>query len=115
MSYLKKNTIDKWLDDIMIKIEYKQNEAVNTLDNHNNEEDKTVEDKEGNNNINEKHFPKLESNHCLLREKAEDFNFGFKFDKNIEIKALKSKIIPKKSYDGIAFMKMLLEDLREIK
>lgn len=115
MNYMKNNAIDKWLNDIMIIIEEKQNEPVNTIDTKNYDDLKNGQDKADNSNINENHFPKLESTHCLLKEKTEDFNFGFKFNKKIEINALKSKILPKKNYDGIVFMKLLLEDFREMK
>ena len=113
LNYLKKNVIDKWLDDILIKIDIKQNETINTIDNKNNEDSKKEENEE-NNIINEKHFPILESTHCILKEKTEEFDFGIKFNKNIEITGFKSKIYSKKNYDGIAFIKTLLEDLKEI-
>ena len=112
MHYLKKNNLDKWLEDIINKVEKKQNEGVNNIDAKNMENEEQIEEKSG---INETHFPKLESNHCILEEKTADFNFDIKFNKNIEIKPLKNKIEAKKSYDGIVFIKLLLEDLKEIK
>ena len=115
MNYLKKNKLDKWLEDIIQKIEIKQNEGVNTIDTKNNEDLKNEEQKKEITEINEANFPKLESNHSILTEKTQDFNFGIKFNKNIEIKGAKTKMVTKKSYDGIEFIKLLLEDLKTIK
>ena len=115
MNYLKKNKLDKWLEDIIQKIEIKQNEGVNTIDTKNNEDFKNEEPKKEITEINEANFPKLDSNHSILTEKTQDFNFGIKFNKNIEIKGAKTKMVTKKSYDGIEFIKLFLEDLKTIK
>ena len=114
MNYLKKNSIDKWLSDIMNKIDTKQNESSKTLDIKNSEEISIEEEIGTNINIKESNFPKLESTHCILLEKTEDFNFGIKFNKKIEITGIKNKISPKKNFDGIAFMKLLMDDLKDI-
>ena len=114
MNYLKKNAIDKYLNDIINKIDSKQNESSNTLEIKNSDIISYEESFEVNNNINENNFPKLESSHCILNEKTEDFNFGIKFNKNIEITGFKNKTETKKSFDGIAFMKLLLEDIKDI-
>ena len=115
LTYLKKNKLDKWLKNIIQKIETKQNEAFNTIDTKNNDDLKNEEQKREKSEINENNFPKLESSHCILGEKTQDFNFGIKFSKDIEIKGTKNKVLTKKSYDGIEFIKLLLEDLKQIK
>ena len=114
MNYLKKNAIDKYLNDIINKIDSKQNESSNTLEIKNSDIISYEESFEVNNNINENNFPKLESSHCILNEKTEDFNFGIKFNKNIEITGFKNNTETKKSFDGIAFMKLLLEDIKDM-
>ena len=115
LTYLKKNKLDKWLKNIIQKIETKQNEAFNTIDTKNNDDLKNEEQKREKSEINENNFPKLETSHCILGEKTQDFNFGIKFNKDIEIKGTKNKVLTKKSYDGIEFIKLLLEDLKQIK
>jgi hypothetical protein len=79
LTYLKKNKLDKWLKNIIQKIETKQNEAFNTIDTKNNDDLKNEEQKKEKSEINENNFPKLESSHCILGEKTQDFNFGIKF------------------------------------
>ena len=46
--------------------------------------------------------------------KNDDFKFGIEFNKNIEITAVKTKNVVKKNYDGFAFIKLLLEDLKVV-
>ena len=104
--------MDKWLEDIINKIENKQNEKANTID-YKNDEDLSTD--EINIIVDEKRFPKLQSSHCILSEKNEDFHFGIKFNKNIEINVKKKNNATKKNYDGVAFIKLLIEDLKEIK
>ena len=102
------------MNDLISKIDSKQNESTNTLEIKNSEGISYEESIEGNITINENNFPKLESNHCILGEKREDFNFGIKFNKNIKITEFKNKTEPKKNFDGIAFMKLLLEDVKDM-
>ena len=112
LKYFKKNNLDKWLEDIINKIENKQNEKAHTID-YKNIEDLSTD--EINIIVDERRFPKLQSSHCILAEKNEDFHFGIKFNKNIEINVKKKNISTKKNYDGFAFIKLLIEDLKEIK
>ena len=114
LNYLKKNAINKWLDEIMIVIDIKQKEGISTNDAKNVEDSKKEDDLSENSYVNETDFPKLPSSHCILRENTEDFNLGIKFDKNIEITGLKRKSTIRKNYDGIAFMKILQEDFKGI-
>ena len=114
LNYLKKNAINKWLDEIMIVIDIKQKEGISTNDAKNVEDSKKEDDLSENSYVNETDFPKLPSSHCILRENTEDFNLGIKFDKNIEITGLKRKSTIRKNYDGIAFMKILQEEFKGI-
>jgi hypothetical protein len=111
LNYFKKYNLNTWLEDLVNKLETKQNEQTNTISSKNIEDLST---EEVNFNIDETRFPKLKSSHCILGEKNNDFNFGIKFNKNIEINLKKNKAT-KKNYDGLAFMKLLIEDLKDIK
>ena len=114
LDYIKNNKIDKWLEEIMDVIDKKLNEATNTIETKNNDDIKNEDEIPKNNNINETNFPLFESNHCILLEKTDDFKFGIEFNKNIEITAVKTKNVVKKNYDGFAFIKLLLEDLKVV-
>ena len=113
LKYLKYKGIDKWLDEIINKINNIKNE-MGTFDNL--DEDEAI-----NMNIllTETDFPKLECNHSILREETKEFNFDFlknKRDiKKMLINAKKAKNENINSCDSIVLLKRLQEDIKEIK
>ena len=119
LKYLKNKGIEKWLDEIINKINNKSDVATVDI-NTSNEEDEQI-----NMNIllTYDNFPKLECDHCILREKTNEFNFGIDFTKNKDIENLKKKNIEKKgkrnnsitSCDSIVLLRRLQDDIREIK
>ena len=118
LKYLKNKGIDNWLDEIINKINNNNCKSeMNTIENN--------EDEDENINMNilltEANFPKLTSEHCILKEKISEYNFGFKFQKyskkySIKIKdnSKKGKISSINSGDSIVLLRRLQDDLREI-
>ena len=115
LKYLKNKGIDTWLDEIINKINNTKSEMA-TIEN--NDEDEQI-------NVNllltNENFPKLESNHCILREKTNEFNFGINHINSKELGQIKKKATSKKgknnsinSYDSIVLLRRLQDDIREI-
>ena len=116
---MKNKGIQKWLDEIINKINDKGDKATN--DNYDdNDEDEQIS---MNILLTENNFPKLESNHCILREKTNEFNFGIDFIKIKDLENIKRKNNEKKgrknnsvtSCNSIVLLRRLQDDLRETK
>jgi len=119
LKYLKNKGINTWLDEIINKINNNtKNEKATADNNDNNDDDEQI-------NINllltNDNFPKLESTHCILREKTNEFNFGTNFKNNKELEYIKKKSTSKKgknnsvnSCDSIVLLRRLQDDIREI-
>ena len=119
LKYLKNKGIQKWLDEIINKINDKGDKATN--DNYDdNDEDEQIS---MNILLTENNFPKLESDHCILREKTNEFNFGIEFIKIKDLENIKRKNNEKKgrknnsvtSCNSIVLLRRLQDDLRETK
>ena len=120
LKYLKNKNIDNWLDEIINKIYNAKSEMTtiekndNNINNVDNDEDISM-----NRLLTEGNFPKLESNHCILKEKSNDFNFGIDFRKSQDIKSLQIKSHSKKgkhtsinSCDSIVLLRRLQDDIK---
>ena len=118
LKYLKNKGIDKWLDEIINKINNNNCKSeMNTIEN-NDDEDENIK---MNFVLTEDNFPKLMSDHCILIEKINEYNFGFQFQKkqkyvhtNIKANSKKGKISSINSGDSIVLLRRLQDDLREI-
>ncbi len=115
---MKNKSIDKWLDEIIKKINNSKGEAGTIdIDDNNDEEDRI------NMNIlfTDTNFPKLEFDHHILGEKGNDFNFVVITNNDAIEKKIKKKTNSKKgknesitSYDSIILLKRLQEDIRSV-
>ena len=113
LKYLKNKGIDTWLDEIINKINNTKSEMATIEKDDNNDDDEI--------NVNllltYENFPQLECNHCILREKTNDFNFNItkglgQIKKKATSKKGKNNII--NSCDSIVLLRRLQDDIREI-
>ena len=120
LKYLKNKNIDNWLDEIINKI-YNAKSEMATIENNDNNINNVDNDENISMNrlLTEGNFPKLESNHCILKEKSNDFNFGIYFRKSQDIKSLQIKSHSKKgkhtsinSCDSIVLLRRLQDDIK---
>ena len=117
LKYLKIKGIEKWLDEIINKINNSKSETGTIEINANNDEEERS-------NINilltESNFPKLECDHYILGEKASDLNHAINnnntIDKNIKKKtnSKKGKNESINSHDSIILLRRLQDDIRDI-
>jgi len=116
LKYLKDKGIDNLLNEIIKKINNSREKKESDENNNDNEDDEHI-------NMNflltNGNFPKLECNHCILKEKTNEFNIGKEFIKKLEENSnakkpsLKNaKII--KSNDIINLLKKLKEDINGV-
>jgi hypothetical protein len=114
LKYLKDKGISNWLDEIIKKIN-------NSQDKKDSDDNNDADDEHINMNflLTDDNFPKLDCNHCILKEKTNEFNIGKEFIKKLEEsineknKSLKNaKII--KSIDSVNLLKKLQEDINGV-
>ena len=115
LKYLKDKGINKWLDEIIKKINNSQEKKDSDENNDANEDE---------DNINmsflltNENFPKLDCNHCILKEKTKEFNIGKEFIKKLEennnTKKQNSKNTKIKSNGSVNLLKKLQEDINGV-
>ena len=116
LKYLKDKGINKWLDEIIKKINNSQNKKESDENKDVNEDDEHIN---MNSLLTNDNFPKLESNHCILKEKTNEFNIGKEFIKKLEEKKNEKNPNSKnakniKSNESIKLLKKLKEDINEV-
>ena len=120
LKYLKDKGISNWLNEIIKNVNNDKNEKK--LKDKKNSNGIIIDDDEiiyVNSLLTEENFPKLENNHSILKEKANEFNIGKDFMKKSEKNYSTEKSDSKptkiiKSSDSIKLLIKLQEDINKI-
>jgi hypothetical protein len=114
LKYLKDKGINNWLNEIIKKLN-------NSQDKKDSGENNDADDDHINMNflLTNENFPKLECNHCILKEKTNEINIGKEFIKKLEENNNAKKQSPKntkniKSNDSINILKKLQEAINGV-
>ena len=116
LKYLKNKGIAQWLDEIINKIN-NDNKEIAIVENVDEDEQVKMNFLLTNDN-----FPRLESAHCILKEKTNDFNFDINLMKTQELENIennnnspnKEKKIGVTRCDSIVLLRRLKDDIKEL-
>ena len=116
LKYLKDKGISSWLNVIIKKINNSQDKKESDENNDANDDDEHIN---MNFLLNNDNFPKLEYNHCILKEKINESNIGKEFIKKLEennnskkVSNTNTKVI--KSKETVNLLKKIQEDINGV-